>query len=149
MNKSQEQAIVWLFLMPIGAAIGGGLIVGLVFVEGPSIRRTLELGLFAVFAGSWWIWQFLSVAIFSKKKKKVIFDERDFIIRKKAALAGYLGLWLYFVLACITPWWVVGPNKNISTNILPLILIGGIIFFHIILNLAILIQYWSGGKGGE
>jgi hypothetical protein len=149
MNKSQEQALVWLLLMPLGAAIGGGLIVGLVFVEGPSIRRTLMLGLFAIFTGSWWLWQFLEVTILSKRKKKVIFDERDFVIRKKAALAGYLGLWLYFVLACLIPWWVVGPNEKISSNILPIILIGGIIVFHIVLNTAILMQYGRGGKDGQ
>jgi hypothetical protein len=81
-----------------------------------------------------------------RRKKKVTFDERDEIIHKKAALAGYVGVWLYFVTACVVPWWLVGPKGTVSANILPIILIGGIIAFSIVQSLAILIQY--GQKGG-
>jgi len=82
-----------------------------------------------------------------RRKNKVTFDERDEIIHKKAALAGYIGVWLYFVTACVVPWWLVGPKGTVSANILPIILIGGIIAFSIVQSLAILIQYGLGGKG--
>ncbi len=143
MNKSQEEALLWLFLMPLSAAIGGGLLVGLVYVEGPSLRRTLLFSLFAVWTGLFWLWVLLQQKM--RRKKKVTFDERDEIIHKKAALIGYIGVWLYFVTACVVPWWIVGPQGKISSNILPIILIGAIIAFSIVQSLAILIQYgWSG-----
>jgi len=145
MNRSQEHALVWLFLMPLGAAIGGGLLVGLVYVEGPSLRRTLIFSLFAVWTGLFWLWVLLQQKMC--RKKKVTFDERDENIHKKAALAGYVGVWLYFVTACVVPWWLVGPRRTISANILPIILIGGIIAFSIVQSLAILIQYGRSDKG--
>ena len=145
MNRSQEHALVWLLLMPLSAAIRGGLLVGLVYVEGPSLRRTLIFSLFAVWTGLFWLWVLLQQKM--RRKKKVTFDERDEIIHKKAALAGYVGVWLYFVTACVVPWWIVGPKGTISANILPIILIGGIIAFSIVQNLAILIQYGRHDKG--
>ena len=145
MNKSQEEALIWLFLMPLIAAIGGGLLVGLVYVEGPSLRRTLIFSLFALWTGLFWLWILLQQKM--RRKKKVTFDERDEIIHKKAALAGYIGVWLYFVSACVVPWWIVGPRGKISASILPIILIGGIIAFSIVQSLAILFQYGRGNKG--
>ena len=147
MNRSQEHAILWLFLMPLSAAIGGGLLVGLVYVEGPSLRRTLMFSLFAVWTGLFWLWVLLQQKM--RRRKKVTFDERDEIIDKKAALAGYVGVWMYFVSACVVPWWLVGPKGTVSANILPIILIGGIIAFSIVQSLAILIQYGRGGKDGK
>ncbi len=147
MNKSQEEALLWLFLMPLGAAIGGGLLVGLVYVEGPSLRRTLIFSLFTVWTGLFWLWILLQQKI--SRKKKVTFDERDEMIHKKAALAGYVGVWLYFVIACVVPWWLVGPRGTISASILPIILIGGIIAFSVVQSLAILIQYGRAGKNVE
>jgi hypothetical protein len=47
----------------------------------------------------------------------------------------------------VIPWWLVGPKGTVSTNILPIILIGGIIIFSIVQSLAILIQYSRGDKG--
>ena len=147
MNRSQEHALVWLFLMPLSAAIGGGLLIGLIYVEGPSLRRTLIFALFAVWTGLFWLWILLQQKM--RRKNKVTFDERDEIIHKKAALAGYVGVWLYFVTACVIPWWLVGPKGTVSANILPIILIGGIIAFSVVQSLAILIQYGRSEKNGE
>jgi hypothetical protein len=147
MNRSQEHALIWLFLMPLSVAICGGLLVGLVYVEGPSLRRTLLFSLFAVWTGLFWLWILLQQKM--RRKKKVTFDERDEIIHKKAALAGYVGVWLYFVTACVVPWWIVGPRGTVSANILPIILIGGIIAFSIVQSLAVLIQYGWSGKNSE
>jgi hypothetical protein len=147
MNKSQEQAILWLFLMPLSAAICGGLLIGLVYVEGPSLRRTILFSLFAVWTGLFWLWILLQQKM--RRKSRVTFDERDEIIHKKAALAGYVGVWLYFVAACVVPWWIVGPQGKISSSILPVILIGGIIAFSIVQSLAILIQYGWAGRENE
>ena len=143
MNKAQEWACLMLFLAPFMVAISGGVFVWLFYLEG----RLLMLAAFA----AWCVLLWLLPYMFSKiptKKAKVFFDERDKLIQKRATLAGYLGFWFYFVTACIIPLWFVGPSGSISAILLPIILLGGIIIFAIIQNIATLIQYgWGGGDG--
>jgi len=144
MNKAKEWAWLMLFLAPFMVAISGGVFVLLFYLEG----RLLMLGFFAVWLVSLWLLPYL----FSKiptKKTKVLFDERDNLIQKRATLAGYLGFWWYIVTACIIPLWFVGPTGSISAILLPIILLGGIIIFSVIQNIATLIQYARGGKGNE
>ena len=144
MNKAQEWAWVMLFLGPFMVAISGGVCVLLFYLEG----RFLMLGVFGGWLVSLWVLPYL----FSKiptKKTKVLFDERDNLIGKRATLAGYLGFWWYIVTACIIPLWFVGPRGSISAILLPVILLGGIIIFSIVQNIATLIQYRLGGKSHE
>jgi len=144
MNKSQEWAWVMLFLAPFMVVISGGVFVWLFYLEG----RLLMLWAFAGWCVSLWLLPY----VFNKiptKKAKVLFDERDNLIQKRATSAGYLGFWWYIVTACIIPLWFVGPTGSISAILLPVILLGGIIIFSIIQNIAILIQYGSGGKSHE
>ena len=136
MNKAQEWAWVMLFLAPFMVAISGGVFVLLIYLEGMSLMIT-------AFAG-WFVSLCLLPYLFSKiptKKTKVLFDERDNLIQKRATLAGYLGFWWYIATACIIPLWFVGPTGSISAILLPIILLGGIIIFSIIQNIATLIQY--------
>jgi len=144
MNKAQEWAWLMLFLAPFMVAISGGVFVLLFYLEG----RLLMLGAFAVWCVSLWLLPYLFSTI-PTKKAKVFFDERDKLIQERATLAGYLGFWFYFVTACIIPLWFVGPTGSISVILLPIILLGGIIIFSIIQNIATLIQYGRGGKDGE
>ena len=144
MNKSQEWAWVMLFLAPFMVAISGGVCVLLFYLEG-------QLLMIVVFVG-WFVSLWLLPYLFSKiptKKAKVLFDERDNLIQKRATLAGYLGFWWYIATACIIPLWFVGPTGSITAILLPIILLGGIIMFSIIQNIATLIQYGWGGKNHE
>ena len=144
MNKSQEWAWVMLFLAPFMVAISGGVCVLLFYLEG-------QLLMIVVFVG-WFVSLWLLPYLFSKiptKKAKVLFDERDNLIQKRATLAGYLGFWWYIATACIIPLWFVGPTGSISAILLPIILLGGIIIFSIIQNIATLIQYGWRGRNGE
>jgi len=147
MNKAQEEASILLFLMPISVVICGALAIGLAYVEAVSfIRLLIEFVLFVIFGGFLWLWPFLRKRW--REKKQVVFDERDQLIHKRAVLAAYVVLWLYLVVACVIPWWFVGPHGSISANILPLILVGALAIFTFVQNLAILIQYgWGGTKG--
>jgi hypothetical protein len=143
MNKAQEWAWLMLFLAPFMVAISGGVFVWLFYLEG----RLLMLAAFALWCVLLWLLPYM----FSKiptKKARAFFDERDKLIQKRATLAGYLGFWFYFVTACIIPLWFVGPTGSISAILLPIILLGGIIIFAIIQNLATLIQYGRGGGDG-
>ena len=144
MNKAQEWAWVMLFLAPFMVAICGGVFVMLIYFEGMSLMITV----FAV----WCVLLFLLPYLFSKiptKKTKVFFDERDKQIQERATLAGYLGFWWYFVTACIIPLWFVGPTGSILAILLPIMLLGGIIIFSIVQNIATLIQYGWRKKGAK
>ena len=143
MNKGQEWAWIMLFLGPFMVAISGGVFVLLFYLE----RRLFLLGAFA----GWLILFFLLPYLFSKiptKKTKVLFDERDNLIQKRATSAGYFGFWWYIVTVCIIPLWFIGPTGSLPAILLPVILLVGIIIFAIVQNIAILIQYGRGGKNG-
>ncbi len=144
MNKTQEQAWIMLFLAPFIVAISGGVFVWLFYLEG----RLLMLAAFAAWCILLWILPYMFGKI-PTKKSKILFDERDKLIQKRATLAGYLGFWWYIVTACIIPLWFVGPTGSITAILLPIILLGGIIMFSIIQNIATLIQYGWGGKNHE
>lgn len=102
---------------------------------------------FALLGCAWLIPLFLRRI--RKKKGKIAFDERDQFVVRRAALAAYLVLWLYFVIACVIAWWIVGPHGSISVNVMPLTLAGGLAIFGFVHNLAILIQYGWSGKADE
>jgi len=63
------------------------------------------------------------------------------LIHKKAVMAAYVVLWLYFVAACVIPWCIVGPQGSISVNVMPLALLGGLIVFTLAQGLATVVQY--------
>jgi hypothetical protein len=100
---------------------------------------------FALLGCAWLIPLFLRRI--RKKKGKIAFDERDQFVVRRAALAAYVVLWLYFVIACVIAWWIVGPHGSISVNVMPLTLAGGLAIFGFVHNLAILIQYGRTNKG--
>ena len=45
-----------------------------------------------------------------KDKGKVTRDERDLMIRKNAAHAGFIGAFLFTCFACMIPFFVLGPD---------------------------------------
>jgi hypothetical protein len=149
MNKAQEEALICVILMPVAALVCGALGVGLAYVKTvPLPRLLLEFTFVFALLGCAWLIPFLLRRI-RKRKREISFDERDQLIIKKAALTGYVVLWLYFVTACVIAWWIVGPHGSISVNVMPLTLAGGLAIFGFVHNIAILIQYGRGGKDGE
>lgn len=147
MTKTQEEALICVILMPVATLVCGALGVGLVYVKAvPLPRLLLEFTLVFALMGCIWLIPFL----FRRTgKKKITFDERDQLIVKKAALTAYVVLWLYFVVACVVAWWIVGPQGSISVNVMPLTLAGGAAVFGFVHNVAILIQYGRGGGHAE
>jgi hypothetical protein len=90
-----------------------------------------------------------SPLIFKKDKGKVIFDERDRTIKRRAALAGFGMSYLVVGLACMIPFSVLGPKASISVSWLPNIFGAAAITMFYIHSLAILIQYGWREKGEE
>jgi len=87
-------------------------------------------------------------SVFVKKDKgKVAFDERDAIIKEKAAHAGFAAAFLFTCCACMTPFFVFGPKASISVKWLPQIWIGTFVTQFFFYSLAILVQYGWGARG--
>ena len=148
MNKTQRDAwISLLFVAPLWL-IFGQLPVLLIYLEGPSFLHLFSFAVSTIVGGLGW----LIILFFSrvrKRKAKVEFDERDKWILTRATLAAYVVLWLYFVGACVFAWLSAAPQRSISVNVMPMVIIGGIVVFTFVQGLATLIQYGWGGKDGK
>jgi len=145
MNKPQEEAWIWMFLGVPMFLIPGGVAVLIAYDKGMSFAPMLMFAAVVIVGGLGWLLPFLV----HKGKRRITFDERDRLIHKRAVLAAFVLLWLYFIAACVTAWLVVGPRGSISVNVMPLTLVGGVAIFTFVQNLATLIQYGRGGKNGE
>jgi hypothetical protein len=99
-----------------------------------------------IWGGLFWLFPFIEKKV-RKGQKNVSFDERDQLIHKRAVMAAYVVLWLYFVAVCVVAWCVVGPHGSVSVNVMPLVLLGGLVIFTVVQGLASLIQY--GRNKGE
>ncbi|MFC1762737.1 hypothetical protein ACFL6U_11755 [Planctomycetota bacterium] len=147
MNKVQEESWIGVILMPVCVLVCGALAIGLAFFEAlPLPLLLIQFAVFLAFSGYVWLIPSFSKRIF-RKKGTVSFDERDRLIVSRAALAAYIVLWLYFVIVCVSAWWIVGPRGSISVNVLPFTLVGGSALFVFVHYLAILIQYGWPRKG--
>ena len=88
-----------------------------------------------------------SAIIFRKPKEYVDFDERDKLIFYKSIQITFALFWPLFTAACMTPWFMTGPNKTVPSNIFP-IMLGSIgVTLVLIQSLATLIQYGRTNKG--
>ena len=90
-----------------------------------------------------------SPLIFREDKGKVTFDERDKLIKRRAALAGFATSYLFVGLACMIPFSILGPKASISVTWLPNIFMGAALSAFFVTSVAILVQYGWGGKDGQ
>ncbi|MGB2864993.1 MAG: hypothetical protein WBC05_16825 [Sedimentisphaerales bacterium] len=148
MNKTKEVSWFYFFLGLACFLIPGGVAVFIAYDRGISFAPVLMFASSVILGGLFWLFPF-TFGKLSKGKKNTSFDERDQLIHKKAVMAAYAVLWLYFVAACVIAWCIVGPHGSISVNVMPLTLLGGLVIFTLVQGLASLIQYGRGGKDGE
>lgn len=146
MNKTQEESWIWLVLGLPCFLIPGGVAVFIAYDRGISFAPVFMFASIVTLGGLFWSFPFICGKI-RKGKKKVSFDERDQLIHKKAVMAAYVVLWLYFVAACVIAWCIVGPHGSISVNVMPLTLLGGLVIFTFVQGLASMIQYGRIDKG--
>lgn len=148
MNKGQKEAWIGLLLVVPLWAVFGQLPILLIYAEGPSLLHLLSFAAATIVGGLSWVF----ILFFNKTRKrktKVGFDERDRLIFIRATLAAYVALWLYFVAACTFAWLYAAPDRSISVNVMPMVVVEGIAVFVFVQSLATLIQYGRGGEGGE
>ncbi len=81
-----------------------------------------------------------------KDKGKVTLDERDLMIRRNAAHAGFIGAFLFTCFACMIPFFVLGPKASISVKWLPQIWIGTFLAQFFFYSLTIIVDYGRGAK---
>ena len=148
MNIWQRNAwISLLFIAPLWL-IFGQLPVLLVYLEGPSFLFLFGFACSTIVGGLSWLF----LLFFNRKwkrKAKIEFDERDQLILIRATLTAYVVLWLYFIAACIYAWLTAAPERYISVNVMPIVIVGGIVVFLLVQSLTTLIQYGWEGKDGK
>lgn len=91
----------------------------------------------------------LGPSIFKKDKGSVTFDERDKLIKRRAALACFGTSYLFVGLACMIPFFILGPKASISVIWLPNIWMGTFMIAFFVHSVAILIQYGREEKSHE
>jgi len=147
MNRAQETSLALMIVMPLCALIPGSVAVLLVYTQGTRFIPLVMFTLAIVLGSLFW----LAPALVQKihKSKKVQSDERDLLIYKNGAVAAHIVLWLYFAVACLVAWWLVGPEGVVSVNVMPLVLVGAVAIFLLVEYLAAFIQYGQGSKGEQ
>jgi len=58
-------------------------------------------------------------------------------------------LWIYFIAACIYVWLTASPDRSISVNVMPIVIVEGIAVFIFVQSITSLIQYRRVGKNVE
>lgn len=141
MNRVQK--IAWSFIITISFGfILSCIAVAILYVKVGMPKAVAGLGFMGV-AGLGGF----SPLIFKKDKGKVTFDERDRLIKRRAALAGFAASYLFVGLACMIPFSILGPKATVSVSWLPNIFGGAALLMFFTWSVAILIQYGWRGKG--
>jgi len=80
---------------------------------------------------------------------KVVSDERDKFIVKRAVSFAYKTFWFVFFVSsfALHIFMGMGPKSSVPTITLPLMAVGGALFMKIVCSVAILVQYGRTGKG--
>ena len=91
----------------------------------------------------------LAPLFFRKDSRAVIFDERDSLIQRRAALTGFALAYMLMGLTCMVPFIVLGPKATVSIAWLPSIFGLAGISHYLSYSVAILVQYGRGSKDGK
>jgi dolichol kinase len=142
---NREQKIAWSVVIMFGLGfVLSGITVSVLYYKFGMPRALVGLSLLSIcgLAG-------FSSLFFKKDKGKVTFDERDKVIKEKATLAGFAAAFLFAGLACMIPFFMLGPKANISVTWLPNIWTGTFLTAFFVHSVAVLVQYGWGGKENE
>jgi hypothetical protein len=84
-----------------------------------------------------------------KGRNKVVSDERDEFIVKRAVSFAYITFWVVFFVSsfALHIFMGMGPKSSVPTITLPLMAFGGALLMMIVCSVAILVQYGRTGKG--
>lgn len=84
-----------------------------------------------------------------QSRDKVVLDERDIDITKRALAITYKIFWFVFIAFCFLLFIIIGPRGFVPVITLPLIAIGSAFFMRVVCSVSILIQYGKEGKGKD
>ncbi|MHC4621869.1 MAG: hypothetical protein ACYTEQ_29370 [Planctomycetota bacterium] len=143
MNRWQKIAWYNVVVIVVTLALTGVVVGLLAFVVGMPLAY-VGLGLLG-FLGLLG----LSPILFRAKPGEVPFDERDRLIGRRAAVAGFGSAFLVVGLACMMPFFILGPRASISVVWLPLIFGGAGISQWLAHSVVILAQYGWRDKENE
>jgi hypothetical protein len=143
MNREQKIALTIVITFSLGLLIEIAVIVMRCFITGiPKMAFVFPIFI----AGSGGI---ITLIFFRKPDTgPITSDERDKLFSRNADLAGFGAVFLVVILVSIIPP-MIDANAKIPTTCFPYLLIGAGFCYVYARSIAILIQYWSGGKGGE
>ncbi len=76
-------------------------------------------------------------------QNKVVCDERDSFIIKRALSFAYTTFWIVIIVSsfAVHIFMGMGPKSSVPTITLPLMAVGGALFMKIVCSVAILVQY--------
>ena len=89
------------------------------------------------------------IGLRDRRRGKVVYDERDLLIQRRAGNAAFGVLWLAFVAGMMAPFFLKGPEATITVPVagLTLVVCGAVVLFYTVHSLAIVIQYRTGRHG--
>ena len=146
MNRTQKNAWFNIVMALLSLAFGVYIV-----VEIAVLQRVPK-----VFVRFWPLLTFWLIAgigiIFVRKKQspaEVDSDERDNFIKKRAALAAFVSVWIVLLVSSIVLRVILGPDGSIPVWILPILNLGLLFIVGLIHEVTILIQYGWSSKGGK
>jgi hypothetical protein len=145
MNRIQKMAwwmLIWISAGVILAAIAVAVLSFIIGMPWSIARAGLAFIGIAGFGG-------LASLIFKKDKSKITCDERDRLINNRAAIAAFTSAYLVTGLACMLPFFVLGPAATISVTWLPDIFMAAGLTAFFVHSVAILVQYGWRPKGEQ
>jgi hypothetical protein len=143
MNRIQK--ISWCIVINISLAFVVSLVaVGLMYLKYGMPKALVGFCLMGLAGISG-----LSPLFFKEDKGAVVRDERDKLIHIRSAWGGFACSYLVMGLACMIPFFILGPQATISVVWLPNIFMAGGIAMFFAYSVAILIQYGREGATNE
>ncbi len=95
------------------------------------------------------LWGLGVVFLRGQWRGKTVWDEREQLIWQRSLFAAHITWWGVFVIACMTPWAVLGSKATIPVDVLPNYVFAGMVWIVVVQSLAILGQYGWRSHAGE
>ena len=146
MKRAHEELFGLLFALTFPMVMGFVVAVS-IYVDGVGSKSLFMLATWL--AATCFLWALPSIFQGLGGKKEVLRDERDILILTNSTLIAHAVTWLFFVATCIVACWNVGAHGTVSVSVLPLVFVGGIVVFQVVLVVSSLIQEKTGFLHGR
>ena len=146
MNKTQRGALITLIGMVLDLGVVILLFTRIVILK--SLPGIPDVVLFFVVCG---IVGVACILLYRKKQSEaeVGSDERDSLIKKRAVMVSFVSTFLFLAVASVVPRFIVGGSGSIPVFLLPIINVCILVLALLVYSVAVLVQYYVGGKENE